>query len=73
MNRKEKDATGASEWGRPHELFLIIGQYVNDHNYTYLYFFFFFFNSLFTWQTSESCTGFHAGPRGFDTIFFYLV
>ena len=26
MNRKEKDATGASEWGRPHELFLIIGQ-----------------------------------------------
>ena len=26
MNRKEKDATGASEWGRPHERFLIIGQ-----------------------------------------------
>ena len=37
MNRKEKDVTGASEWGRPHERFLIIGQYVHDHNYTYLY------------------------------------
>ena len=42
MNRKEKDATGASERGRPHELFLIIGQYVHDHNYTYLYVFVFF-------------------------------
>ena len=25
--------------------------------------FLFFFNSLFTWQTSDSYTGFHVGPR----------
>ena len=37
MNRKEKDATGASEWGRPHELFLIIGQ-LNINVFDVIYF-----------------------------------